>query len=45
LWGEDTSIEAERLRPKNTAPKAVKEKAGLVGGPGLFCFEWKIPTD
>ncbi len=36
-WGEDTDrIEAECLRPKNTASKAVKEKAGLVGGPGLF---------
>jgi hypothetical protein len=25
LWGEDTSIEAERLRPNDTATKAVRK--------------------
>ena len=38
-WGEDTNrIEAERLRPKNTTSQGCEEKAGLVGGPGLFNF-------
>jgi len=32
LWGEDTSNEAERLRPNNTARKAVKERLSLWEG-------------
>ena len=32
MWGEDTSKEAECLRPKYTAPKAVKERLGLWEG-------------
>jgi hypothetical protein len=38
LWGEDTSKEAECLRPITQPPKGCEEKAGLVGGLGLFCL-------
>ena len=35
LCSEDTSIETERLRPNNTAPKAVKKRLGLWEGPAF----------
>jgi hypothetical protein len=36
--GEDKKVKRLNVSAQITAPRAVKEKAGLVGGPGLFCL-------
>jgi len=39
LWGKDTSAQRLNVSAKNHSSTSCDEKAGLVGGLGLFYFE------